>query len=148
MKKIITVLAVIFSLATSATYAGANLPEGKAVVQSFNKEFRDASNVSWVKISYEIYRASFEYKGKNVRAFFSESGNLIAVGSVITADQLPLVVSKAIDSKYDGYEKTELTEFTMDGETKYLVTVANEKKTAVLEISGSGDITVFKKVKH
>lgn len=148
MKKIIAVLAVIFSLATGTTYADANLPAGKAVVQSFNREFKDASNVSWVKISYEIYRASFDYKGKNVRAFFSEAGNLIAVGSVIVADQLPLVVTKAIDSKYEGYEKTEPTEFTMDGETKYLVTVSNKKNTAVLEISGSGDITVFRKLKR
>lgn len=147
MKKIIAVLAVIFSLATSATYAYDGSNAGKALLRSFNKEFAGASNVSWVKVSEDLYRARFDYKGKNVRAFFTESGSLVALGALITADELPLVVAKAIDGKYAGYDKTETIEFTMDGETQYLVTVSDGKGGAILKISGNGELTVFKKLK-
>lgn len=148
MKKIITVLAVIFSLSTGAIYAADGSNAGKTLLKSFNKEFTGASNVSWTKVSDELYRARFDYKGKDVRAFYTESDGLVAVGSVITADQLPLMVSKAIDAKYAGYDKTESIEYTMDGETQWLVTVSDGKEGAILIISGSGGLNVFKKLKY
>ena len=147
MKKIIATLAVIFSLATSVTYAYDGSRANKALLQSFDKEFSGASNVSWVQISNGLYRFGFNYKGKDVQAFFTENGNLVATGSVISADNLPLVVSKAIDSKYTGYNKTEVIEFTMDDETQYLVTVSDGRNGEILKVSNHGDISVFKKLK-
>jgi len=147
MKKIIATLAVIFSLVTSATYAYDGSRASKALLQSFDKEFSGASNVSWVQISNGLYRFGFNYKGKDVQAFFTESGNLVATGSVIAADNLPLVVSKAIDSKYAGYNTTEVIEFTMDNETQYLITVSDGAKSQILKVTNNGDISIFKKLK-
>ena len=140
-------MAVILSLTTSATYAYDGSRVSKELLQSFNKEFSGASNVNWIQISNELYRSRFDYKGKDVLAFFSENGDLVAIGSVIEADHLPWAVSNAIDSKYAGYNKVESIEFTMDGQTQYLVTVSDGKKVETLKISNGGSISVIKKLK-
>ena len=144
MKKIIVALAVIFSLTTSATFAYDGLSVSRSVLKSFSNEFAGARNVSWESLNEGIYKVTFNYEKKNVQAFFDESGNMIATGSEISEEQLPLLVSKSLKSKYDGFKKNEIIEFTMNGETQYLVTVTNGKKGEVLKISNQGEIDLYK----
>jgi hypothetical protein len=146
MKKIIVTLAVIFSLTTSATFAYDGTSVSKSALKSFNREFSGADKVNWVELTSGLYRASFNYTGKEVEAFFDESGNLIATGSVIAADHLPLLVSKAINEKYDGFAKTEVIEFTMNGETQYLVTLSKDSKNFIIKAAGNGDLELYKKM--
>lgn len=146
MKKIIATLAVIFSLTTSATFASGTSSLKESVLKSFNREFSGAANVSWVKLTDEIYRFGFNYKGKDVQAFFTENGNLIATGSEISENNLPLMVSKAIDSKYGGYRKTEIIEYTMDDNTEYLVTLSKDDKSIVIKASNNGNLDLYKKM--
>jgi hypothetical protein len=145
MKKIIATLAVVFSLTTSATFASGGSSVNESVLKSFNKEFSGASNVSWVKLTDELYRFGFNYKGKDVEAFFAENGNLVATGTRIAEDHLPLLISKAVDAQYTGYSKTEVFEFSMDGETKYLLTLNKNNKNYVIKASGNGNLEVHKK---
>jgi len=70
MKKIIATLAVIFSLATSATFAYDGAGVNKSVLKSFNREFSGAVNATWQYVGSGILRVSFDYGGKNVLAFF------------------------------------------------------------------------------
>ena len=84
-------------------------------------------------------------KEKMCKLFFAENGNLIATGTRITENQLPLLILKAIDAQYAGYSKTEVFEFTMDGETKYLLTLNKNNKNYVIKASGNGDLEVHKK---
>ena len=146
MKKIIATLAVIFSLTTSATFAYDGASVSKSALKSFNKEFSGVDKVNWTELTSGLYRASFNYTGKEVNAFFDESGNLIATGSVIAEDHLPLLVSKAINEKYEGFTKTEVIEFTMNGETQYLVTLDKDGKSYVIKAAGSGDLELYKKM--
>ncbi|QEC66434.1 hypothetical protein FRZ67_03655 [Panacibacter ginsenosidivorans] len=146
MKKIIATLAVIFSLTTSATFAYDGASVSKSVLKSFNKEFSGADKVSWVELTSGLYRASFNYTGKEVEAFFDETGNLIATGSVIAEDHLPLLVAKSINEKYVGFAKTEVIEFAMNGETQYLVTLNKEGKNYIIKAAGNGDLELYKKM--
>jgi len=146
MKKIIATLAVIFSLTTSATFASGGSSVNESVLKSFKKEFSGASNVSWVKLTDELYRFGFNYKGKDVQAFFTETGTLIATGSEISEDNLPLVVSKTVDLKYAGYRKTEIIEYTMDDNTEYLITLSKDGKSYVVKASNNGSLELYKKM--
>ena len=148
MKKIIATLAVIFSLTTSATYAYEGLSVSTTVLKSFSKEFAGARNASWETLSDGLYKVTFNYETKDVQAFFDENGSVIATGSTISEEQLPLLVSKSLKPKYEGFNKNEIIEFTMNGETQYLVTVSDGKKAEVLKISNQGDIAVYKKLKQ
>jgi len=146
MKKMIATLAVIFSLTTSATFAYDGTSVSKSVLRSFNKEFSGVDKVNWIELTSGLYRASFNYAGKEVEAFFDEGGNLIATGSVIAEDHLPLLVSKAINEKYDGFAKTDVIEFTMNGETQYLVTLSKDSKSYIIKATGNGDLEIYKKM--
>jgi hypothetical protein len=148
MKKIIATLAVIFSLTTSATYAYDGLSVSTTVLKSFSREFVGARNASWEAITDGLYKVTFSYETKDVQAFFDENGNIIATGSIISEEQLPFLVSKSLNSKYNDFAKNEIVEFTMNGETQYLVTVSDVKKAEVLKISNQGDIVVYKKLKQ
>ncbi|CAN5566418.1 hypothetical protein BH10BAC2_BH10BAC2_27540 [soil metagenome] len=99
MKKIIATLAVIFSLTTSATFAAGGLSVNELVLKSFNKEFSGAANASWVDLDAGIYRVEFNYKRKDVEAFFDEEGDLIAIGTEVTEDRLPLLIAKSVNAK-------------------------------------------------
>ena len=148
MKKIIATLAVIFSLTTSATYAYDGLSVSTAVLKSFSKEFKGARNASWEALSDGLYKVTFNYETKDVQAFFDENGNVVATGSKISEEQLPFLVSKSLKSNYEGFNKSEIIEYTMNGETQYLITVNDGKKAEILKISNQGDIAVYRKVKQ
>ena len=146
MKKIIGALAVILSLTTSVfAYDGSSV--SKSILKSFSNEFAGAQNASWQELSNGIYKVTFDYDSKNVQAFFDEKGDVIATGTTISEEHLPLLVSKALNTKYSDYSKNEFVEFTMGGETQYLVTVSKNSKTVVLKISTQGNVEVYKKMK-
>ena len=145
MKKIIATLAVIFSLSTSATFAYDGKDVNQSVLKSFRKEFAGAQNATWQEVGPGILRVSFSYQQKNVSAFFDADGDVIATSTYIAEEHLPLPVLKALNEKYADFKKTEIIEYTMDNETKYLVTVAKENETLVLKIGSTGYLEVYKR---
>lgn len=146
MKKIIATMAVIFSLTTSATFAYDGSDVNKFVLKSFNKEFSGAANANWKALEAGLYRVVFNYNGKDVQAFFDENGDLIATGTRVKEDHLPLLIAKAINTKYAGYAKKDIVEFTMDGEIQYLVTLTSSERNIIIKATGNGDISLYKKI--
>lgn len=146
MKRIIATMAVIFSLTTSATFAAGGSSVSESVLKSFNKEFSGAANANWVALDAGIYRVAFNYEGKDVEAFFDEEGGLIATGTEVTEDHLPLLIAKSLNAKYADYTKKGIIEFTMDGEVQYLVTLTNSGKSVIIKACGNGALTLYKKM--
>ena len=68
-KKILTVFAaILFTL--SATFARDVDPVPDGIVSALQKEFKDASNVTW-KTTPAFYKATFTVDGNPLEAFFS-----------------------------------------------------------------------------
>ena len=80
-------------------------------------------------------------------AYFDEDGSLIAVGRFISGANMPLLVSKSLAKKYEGYQVLEVIEYVQGNETSYLVTLENEKNKLIVNAFGSGNSYVFKKEK-
>ncbi|MBG9377450.1 hypothetical protein I5907_14495 [Panacibacter sp. DH6] len=145
MKKIIATLAVIFSLTTSATFAYDGKDVNQSVLKSFKKEFAGAENATWQEVGSGILRVTFNYQHKNVSAFFDADGDVIATSTFVSEEHLPLPVLKAVNEKYSDFKKTEIVEYTMDNETKYLITIVNGNENMVLKVGGNGSIEVYKR---
>lgn len=145
MKKIIATLAVIFSLTTSATFAYDGKDVNQSVLKSFKKEFAGAENATWQEVGSGILRVTFSYQHKNVSAFFDADGDVIATSTFVSEEHLPLPVLKAVNEKYSDFKKTEIVEYTMDNETKYLITIVNGNENMVLKVGGNGSIEVYKR---
>jgi hypothetical protein len=124
-KKILTVFAaILFTL--SATFARDINPVPDAIVGALQKEFKNASNVTW-KTTAIFYKAAFTFDGKPLEAFFSYEGQLIGVSRNISIDQLPLGLIKEVKEKGANSEITELFELLTDRGTEYVITYGTDK---------------------
>lgn len=147
MKKFKTLLtAAIVLIATSAF---ANNPEtvSPKVKEAFTSDFSKASKVSWEKTD-EFYFASFELGGARLEAAYDETGRLLGTSRTILASQMPLNVTLSIAEKYAGYQlSASALELNLEGQTRYYVTVSNQKQVIQLKCLSNGDLDVESKQK-
>jgi hypothetical protein len=148
MKKLKTILAAAIMLfATSAFAINGSEKVTATVKAAFEKNFTGAKNVNWEK-SEEFYFASFQLDSKEVTAAYHENGALVGMSREITTAQLPLNVSLAIGSKFDGYKLAETTtELTYDGQTSYYVIAQSSNRVVKLKCSSNGDVSIVTKTK-
>ena len=124
-KKILTVFAaILFTL--SGTFARDIDPVPDGIVSALQKEFKNASNVTW-KTTSIFYKAAFTADGKPLEAFFSYEGQLIGVSRNISIDQLPLGLIKKVKEKGANSEINELLELLTDRGTEYFITYGTDK---------------------
>jgi hypothetical protein len=147
MKKFKTVLTAIVMLFATSAFATGSENVTPRVKAAFENDFSKAKQVNWEKTS-DFYFASFMLNGVRVDAAYNESGELVGTSRSIFADQMPLSVSLAISEKYAGYQvaKTAL-ELNFEGQTRYYITVQNEKQSLQLKCLVSGDVEVESKTK-
>jgi hypothetical protein len=148
MRKIIICLVVLLSVSPAIIYADGKNPVSEIVLRSFQKEFANATNVSWTAMKAEnLYHAAFMYNGEAVEALFNEDGELVSTSRLISEHQLPILAIKKLVTDYSRYKIRQVIEFTNDNETAYLATLYNEKETIVLKLSPDGSLQRIKKIK-
>lgn len=140
----------VFILCAALLVAGASManvpPKINAFVKaSFFKEFKNASNINWVRIG-EYNEAIFDWNGVKSQAFFSEDGSLVAFAQNVDLSTLPEKALNTIKAKYSNYTISEVSkiEHNDDG-TRYYVALENDSQKLILESDASGCVTVFKK---
>ncbi|MEP7318231.1 MAG: hypothetical protein ABI921_05810 [Panacibacter sp.] len=148
MKKIIIALAVLFISGTTVVFASDKSRVSETVLQSFQKEFSKATDVSWISLNEPgLYQVKFNYEGESATAYFDEEGSLIAIGRFIETYQLPFLTRKAVESKYADFEIRNILEYTLENETKYLVTIFNDKAVMIVNANSNGGLQLYEKVK-
>ncbi|HAO45652.1 MAG TPA: hypothetical protein DCQ97_01915 [Chitinophagaceae bacterium] len=147
MKKFKTVLTAIVMLVASSAFAAGSENVSPRVKAAFASDFAKAKQVNWEKTS-DFYFASFVLNGVRVDAAYNEDGDLVGTSRSISADQMPLNVSLAIAEKYAGYQvSANALELNYEGQTRYYVTVENEKQFIKLKCLSNGDLDVEGKTK-
>ena len=142
MKKITTILTAVVMLFATSAFAADGDNVTSTVKKAFKKDFIAASNVIWEKSS-DFYFADFLVNGKNASAAYNEDGELVGTSQVITADQLPLTVARAVSQKFGAYQMNSfVTELTYEGKTSYYINVEGEKQTLKLKCDMSGDVSI------
>ena len=147
MKKFKTVLTAIVTLFASSAFAMGPENVSPKVKAAFENDFSKASQVKWEKTS-DFYFASFTLSNVKVDAAYNEVGELVGTARGILAEQMPLNISLAIAEKYDGYkvDKTAI-ELSYEGQTRYYITVENDRQVVKLKCYSNADIEVESKTK-
>lgn len=127
--------------------AMANVPPkvSAGINAKFLKEFKNASNVSWIRTG-DYTEAIFDWNGIKSQAFFSQEGNLVAFAQNVSVENLPQKALGILKTKYSKYKITEVSKIEhADIGTKYYIALENESKKIILETDINGSISLFQK---
>jgi hypothetical protein len=136
MKRTIFTLALSLILGT-ASFANNEETINQKASESFKKEFAQAKDVSWQKAG-EMVKATFTLNDRVLFAYYSESGDLIAITRNITTDQLPISLQTSMRKNYSGYWVSDLFEMVSGGQTNYYITLENADHKVVLKSEDFG----------
>ena len=114
----------------------------------FRRQFPQATGVNY-KVKGQFTEVNFIWNGLQLQAFYDQEGNPLATARTIDKNNLPVNVQLNLQKNYSDGVVTAAIEYTdtSDG-LSYYVTLATPKSTYLLHVSTSGDISVFKKMKH
>lgn len=145
MKKNILVLALLLTLGMSSTFAN-NSKEGVSdqIINSFKKDFASAQDVQWEKTK-DFARVTFKMNDQVMYAYYSQTGNLMAVTRNISSGQLPMNLLADVKRSYGTYWISDLFEISMNNETAYYITLQNADQTVILKSSGASGWNVHTK---
>jgi len=144
MKKKLLSISLAVLVAISSAFAGNKEGASDKAVQSFKKDFAQATNVQW-DTRKDFNRATFQLNGEIMFAYYSVDGELIALSRNLASNQLPIRLSASLKKMYSEYWISDLFEVASNNESSYYVTVENAETTVVLRAVGSGDWEVFRK---
>ncbi|TAL46139.1 MAG: hypothetical protein EPN92_06610 [Chitinophagaceae bacterium] len=145
MKKIMIILAMIVTVATSA-FAGEEKIDQK-VVEAFKKEFTGASEESWL-VKKNVYQVSFTYNGRKISAFYDKKGYLLGVTRYILSTDLPYFLQKELKEYYEEYWVTGLFELSNEEGTSYYVTLQNADSKIILSSKEQNSWEFFNEYKN
>jgi hypothetical protein len=141
MKKIITTLAIAIS--SLAAFAGETV--NQKVLDAFNNEFNTATEVQW-SIGNDYYKATFNYNGKYVFAYYDQEGQLMGLARNLSPVDLPIALQANLKKSYEGYWVSDLFEAVKSDDTNYYVTLENADCKITLRSEGNG-WSVYNKIK-
>jgi hypothetical protein len=142
MKKMILTL-VIAITALSAFAKDENV--NQKVLDAFKTEFSTAREVEW-SVGTDYYKATFNYNGKYVFAFYNEEGELLGLSRYLSPSDLPLALQNNLKKNYEGYWVSDLFEASKDDATNYYITLENADTKIVLK-SAENSWNTFSKIK-
>lgn len=144
-------IAVILFLTVIGTHAN---PLSRNEEPSFNgaahfhRQFPQATGVNY-KVKGQFTQVDFIWNGLQLQAFYDADGNPLATARTIDKNNLPVNVQLNLQKNYSDGVVTDAIEYNDNSDgLSYYVTLASPKMTYLLRVSTSGDISVFKKMKH
>ena len=132
-----TILSIVIGLALFST-AFAKAPEkvNDLAMASFQKDFRNASEVKWTANSMYVM-AAFKLDNQIQYAYYDYQGNLIGVVHHILTSSLPEDLSRDIRKHYSEYWVSELFQVTSEQGSFYYIQLKNADETIVLTTEGT-----------
>jgi hypothetical protein len=147
MKKRILVLSLAFMSLTIFSFADATPSNiSKSVVTSFNRQFSTASNVQW-ETTENYIKARFSVNDVVLSAYFSRTGDLIAITRFISPSQLPIELQTSLQKIVKQNWVTDLFEIQTETGTSYYITTENVDQIVVLKSEGTNGWQLFQKEK-
>ena len=107
--------------AENATRSTAIVPSNGKVLQQFQKNFLDATNVSWSLEPNGTYHAFFRKDGNLNAILFDKKGKMIYLINYITPDQVPGDVRNLMDESFEEYKITNAAKVFDDDRTIYIL---------------------------
>ena len=149
MKKLIAILTVAvvvtFTTSTANAFDGISI-SNKKVMESFEREFAGAANVTWYTGAKENYVAKFTIKSSKVTAHFDRDGNLLATSRYITDSELPLNVITKLMKKYPDQNIHNIVEYEAEGSTTYMITLESDSHWTTVKATDHS-VSTYRKLK-
>ncbi len=133
MKKFFVIAMAICFITTSVNATDAYKVSTR-VLNNFNANFENATNVSWV-VKPDYSKATYMLDNRTCDAFFDNQGELIANSHGISIGDLPTAAKRSFAKKYANYTVKEVIQFDTNEETCYYISAENEKHAVVLKVS-------------
>jgi hypothetical protein len=146
MKKSILILAMLLTTIVGSSFANKTDDNKNKAVASFKQDFASAKEVSWQNTN-ELLKATFKLNDQVMFAYYTESGELMAIVRNMVSGQLPINLLTNLKKNYQGYWITDLFEVSANNESSYYVTLASADNVVVLKSSGLNKWEVFQKEK-
>jgi hypothetical protein len=134
VKKAAILMACILTLCTSYSFASGN-DENKQVRNAFRHDFENAQLMS-TEAHDNFTKVQFSLNGQVMTAFYSTSGELLAVTRNLITSQLPVSLLMNYKKHYDGYWVTDLFELSQNGQSSYYITLENADTRMTLRSDG------------
>ncbi|MBE7172420.1 MAG: hypothetical protein INR73_17670 [Williamsia sp.] len=145
MKKLFATVFMAVSVSISLFAQDANQTYSKAVT-SFDDTFTGASNVVW-SFGEDFTKATFFQDNHRVEVFYNAAGDFVATTTQIKLEDAPAYVKKAVEKKYSNYSVNEAFVFKADDQTKYFISLEDERENIVLA-GNNGAVIVYSRTLH
>jgi hypothetical protein len=136
-KSLILVLALATTVSTSFANPKSTRSDdpNSSIKASFKKDFKTATILS-VDNTNQFTKVTFAMNGGVLFAFYSGSGELMAVTRNILSSQLPMTLANSLKTKYGDYWITDLFEIDAEAGNYYYITLENADRRIVLRSIG------------
>ncbi|MBC7826478.1 MAG: hypothetical protein H7122_01935 [Chitinophagaceae bacterium] len=145
MKKSILMWAIMLTMGLSSAFANNEETINQRAVNSFKKDFTSAQDVRWEN-NKDFVKATFKLNDQVMFAYYSQTGDLMAITRNIVSSQLPIGLLSNLKKSYGTYWISDLFEISTSTDASYYVTLQNSDHTVVLKSNGIG-WEVYKKDK-
>ena len=146
MKKSILMWAMMLTMGLTSAFANNEETVNQRAVSSFKKDFNHAQDVKW-ESSKDFSKATFTINGQVMFAYYSQTGDLMAVTRNIVSSSLPINLLANLKKSYNAYWITDLFEVSSSTDASYYVTLENADQRLVLKSNGISTWEVYKKEK-
>jgi len=119
----------------------------KAVIFSFNKEFKKASEISWVTRG-DYAKAVFTMNNEKMEAFYKFNGDWIATSKQIQLDDIPVAAKRIFARRYQDYTVKEAILFTTPEETSYYISANNDKESVILKVDENEQLSLYNRTRQ
>jgi len=148
MKKILLSMTLAVAILGAAFATPADREPSVIVKTAFAKEFINITEVKWVAAETTgVYEARFTFNNESLQAYFTEEGEFLGTMRLISASRLPVLAANALARKYGNYHVVSVFEYSKPERVAYYITVSDAKGGMMLEATGNGELTVYKRLK-
>ena len=146
MKKSFLMWAMMLTMGLTSAFANNEETINQRAVSSFKKDFTSAQEVKW-ESSKDFVKATFTINGQVMFAYYSQTGDLMAVTRNIVSSQLPISLLTDLKKSYSAYWISDLFEVSKSTDASYYVTLESADYTMVLKSNGISGWEVYRKDK-
>jgi hypothetical protein len=146
MKKSILMWAMMLTMGLTSAFANNEETINQRAVSSFKKDFTHAQDVRWQN-SKDFVKATFKMNDQVMFAYYSQTGDLMAVTRNIVSGQLPINLLSDLKKNYNAYWISDLFEVSSSSDASYYVTLQDGDSKVILKSNGVSTWELFKKEK-
>jgi len=139
MKKIVLTALIAVAFVSSSFANGTSV--NHAVRRSFESQFT-ASKVQWTNVG-QYLAATFINDHKVTLAYFDHAGTMLGTAVQASAGDLPTYAKRYIAKKYEGYDLTEVLDFTGTETSTYFVSAEKNGDSIILMVA-DGQVSKIK----